>query len=109
VGEEAIIHFQLQSPLEGYRRLTLMMLDADGVAVSAVSVWRVLQQAGLLSRWNRKPPRKGTGFEQPPQPHQHSFHLATEPVPFVDKDQPASHNIDSRLAARIRTLVPLSP
>ena len=30
-----------------------------------------LQQAGLLSRWKSKPSRKGTGFEQPPQPHQH--------------------------------------
>jgi transposase InsO family protein len=34
-------------------------------------VWRVLQQAGLLSRWKGKPSRKGTGFEQPPHPHQH--------------------------------------
>jgi transposase InsO family protein len=31
----------------------------------------VLKQAGLLSRWKRKSSRKGTGFEQPPQPHQH--------------------------------------
>jgi transposase InsO family protein len=31
----------------------------------------VLQQAGLLSRWKGKASRKGTGFEQPPQPHQH--------------------------------------
>src|SRR5438876_5276572 len=30
-----------------------------------------LQQAGLLSRWKSKPSRKGTGFEQPQQPHQH--------------------------------------
>ena len=48
-----------------------MMLDADVVAVSPSSVWRVLQQAGLLSRWQGKPSRKGTGFEQPPHPHQH--------------------------------------
>jgi putative transposase len=41
-----------------------MMLDADVVAVSPSSVWRVLQQAGLLSRWKGKPSRKGTGFEQ---------------------------------------------
>jgi putative transposase len=31
----------------------------------------VLKQAGLLSRWKSKPSRKGTGFEQPLQPHQH--------------------------------------
>jgi putative transposase len=71
VGEQAIIDFHQEHPLEGYRRLTFMMLDGDVVAVSPSSVWRVLQQAGLLSRWKGKPSRKGTGFEQPPQPHQH--------------------------------------
>ena len=69
--KEAIIGFHLKNPLEGYRRLTFMMLDADVVAVSPASVWRVLKQAGLLSRWKSKPSRKGTGFEQPLQPHQH--------------------------------------
>ena len=69
--KEAIIGFHLKNPLEGYRRLTFMMLDADVVAVSPASVWRVLEQAGLLSRWKGKPSRKGTGFEQPLQPHQH--------------------------------------
>ena len=39
------------------------MLDADIVAVSPTSVWRVLGQAGLLSRWNGKASKKGTGFE----------------------------------------------
>ena len=69
--KEAIIGFQRKNPLEGYRRLTFMMLDADVVAVSPSSVWRVLQRAGLLSRWKRKPSRQGTGFEQPPHAHQH--------------------------------------
>ena len=69
--KQAIIGFHREHPLEGYRRLTFMMLDADVVAVSPSSVWRVLGQAGLLSRWKGKPSRKGTGFEQPPQPHQH--------------------------------------
>ncbi|HXN74662.1 MAG TPA: IS3 family transposase [Candidatus Acidoferrales bacterium] len=69
--KEAIIDFHLKNPLEGYRRLTFMMLDAEVVAVSPASVWRVLQQAGLLSRWKGKASRKGTGFEQPLQPHQH--------------------------------------
>jgi transposase InsO family protein len=65
------LEFHLENPLEGYRRLTFMMLDADVVAVSPASVWRVLKQAGLLSQWKSKPSRKGTGFEQPLQPHQH--------------------------------------
>jgi putative transposase len=69
--KEAIIEFHLQNPLEGYRRLTFMMLEADRVAVSPASVWRVLKQAGLLSRWESKPSPEGTGFEQPLQPHQH--------------------------------------
>jgi transposase InsO family protein len=69
--KQAIIHFHGENPLEGYRRLTFMMLDADVVAVSPASVWRVLSQAGLLQRGNGPPSRKGTGFEQPPGPHQH--------------------------------------
>jgi len=34
-------------------------------------VWRVLHDAGLLERWNGKPSKKGTGFEQPLRPHAH--------------------------------------
>ena len=68
--KQAILNFHLKNPLEGYRRLAFMMLDADVVAVSPSSVWRVLKQAGLLSKWLSKPSKKGTGFEQPPQPHQ---------------------------------------
>lgn len=48
-----------------------MMLDADVVAVSPSRVWRVLSQAGVLNRWNGKPSKKGAGFDQPPEPHQH--------------------------------------
>ena len=36
--KQAIIAFHLKNPLEGYRRLTFMMLDADIVAVSPASV-----------------------------------------------------------------------
>jgi hypothetical protein len=63
--KDAILQFHWQHPLEGYRRLTFMMLDAEVVAVSPSSVWRVLKQAGCLSRWKGKASRKGTGFEQP--------------------------------------------
>ena len=66
-----IITFNYDHPLEGYRRLTYMMLDQDVVACSSTSVWRVLHQAGLLARVNSKPSRKGTGFVQPLGPHQH--------------------------------------
>lgn len=69
--KEAIIRFCLENPLEGYRRLTFMMIDKDIVAVSASSTWRVLSVAGLLGQWNRKPSKKGTGFVQPLRPHEH--------------------------------------
>ena len=68
---EAIIAFAVGHPLEGYRRLTYMMLDADVVAVSPSSVYRVLRSAGLLGRQSGEPSRKGKGFEQPQQPYAH--------------------------------------
>ena len=68
---EAIINFAVNNPLEGYRRLTFMLLDQDIVAVSPSSTWRVLGQAGLLQKWNRKKSLKGTGFVQPLRPHEH--------------------------------------
>ena len=67
----AIIDYHLENPLEGYRRLSYMMIDADIVAVSPSSVYRVLSQAGLLQRWNRTKSKKGTGFIQPTKPHEH--------------------------------------
>lgn len=68
---EAIIAFHGRFPLEGYRRLTFMMLDADIVAVSPTTTYRVLRAAGVLDPWNRKPSRKGSGFAQPLAPHEH--------------------------------------
>ena len=52
--KQAIVDFYREHPLEGYRRLTFMMLDSDIVAVSPSSVWRVLSRAGLLRKWNGK-------------------------------------------------------
>ena len=68
---QAIIAFHLEHPDEGYRQLTVMMLDADIVAAAPTSVWRVLHRAGLLNPWNGKPSKKGTGFVQPLLPHEH--------------------------------------
>jgi putative transposase len=67
----AILDFHGRYPLEGYRRMTYMMIDQDVVAASASTVYRVLSGAGLLDRWNRTPSKKGTGFVQPLKPHQH--------------------------------------
>ena len=69
--KQAIVEFHRQYPLEGYRRLAFMMLDRDVVAASPSSVYRVLRDAGLLRKWNRKVSRKGTGFVQPLRPHEH--------------------------------------
>ena len=69
--KQAIIAYYHDHPLEGYRRLCYMMMDADIVAVSSSSVYRVLAHAGLLNKWNRKESKKGTGFVQPLQAHEH--------------------------------------
>ena len=69
--KQAIIDYHALFPLEGYRRLTFMMLDRAVVACSPSSVYRVLKAAGLLDRHNRKPSSKGTGFAQPLRPHEH--------------------------------------
>ena len=83
---EAIIRFCIDNPLEGYRRLTFMMLDRDIVAVSPATTWRVLSRAGLLARWNKKKSLKGTGSEQPLRPHEH-WHVdvsyLTSAAPFI--------------------------
>lgn len=67
----AILDYFDRHPTEGYRRLTWMMNDADVVAVSPTSVWRVLRAGGRLDKWTRKASKKGTGFQQPLQPHEH--------------------------------------
>lgn len=69
--KEAILIYHEQHPLDGYRRLTYMMMDAELVAASPSSVYRVLRSAGVLDRWNPKPSKKGTGFVQPLTPHAH--------------------------------------
>ena len=67
---EAVLAYYDAHPLEGYRRLTFMMLDEDIVAVSPTTTWRVLNHAGRLRRWSGKT-SKGLGFEQPLKPHEH--------------------------------------
>ena len=67
----AILKYHDENPLEGYRRLTYMMLDADIVAVAASTVYRVLSQNQRLKRQNWSPSKKGTGFVQPLTPHAH--------------------------------------
>jgi len=68
---DAIITFYRLHPLDGYRRIAFMMIDANIVAVSPSSVYRVLKKAGLIGHRSNEPSKKGTGFVQPIQPHEH--------------------------------------
>jgi transposase InsO family protein len=69
--KSAIIDFHDQYPLEGYRRLTFMMIDRDVAYVAPATTYRILSAAGRLDRWARKPSKKGSGFVQPLGPHKH--------------------------------------
>jgi transposase InsO family protein len=69
--KQRICAFARQHPLEGYRRQTFMMIDADVAAASPASVYRVLKAAGLLAGPSPVPTKKGTGFVQPLAPHEH--------------------------------------
>jgi transposase InsO family protein len=67
----AILDYEEQHPVEGYRRLTFMMNDADVVAAAPATVYRVLKAAGRIGRQPGKPSKKGKGFQQPDAPHRH--------------------------------------
>ncbi len=68
---QAILEYFRRYPQEGYRRLCYMMMDDNIVAVSPSSVYRVLKAAGYMDKWNRKESKKGAGFVQPLQAHDH--------------------------------------
>jgi len=68
---QAILAFHDRHPLNGYRRLTFMMLDDDVVAVSPSSVYRTLKSVGRLDQRKFSPSKKGTGFVQPLAAHDH--------------------------------------
>lgn len=50
---EAICAFALNYPKIGYRKLTWMMIDQNVACVGESTVYRVLSEADLLSRWKR--------------------------------------------------------
>lgn len=68
---DAITQYFIEHPTEGYRRLTYMMMDADIVAASPSTVYRVLSRAGLLGNRQVKASKKGQGFQQPLKAHEH--------------------------------------
>ena len=76
---QAIIAFYQANSLEGYRRLTYLMIDADIVYVSPSTTYRVLRQAGLLTAKNQRPSKKGKGFAQPSRVHS-QWHID---IPYI--------------------------
>jgi putative transposase len=66
----AICRFALQQPKIGYRKLTWMMVDAGIACVGESTVYRVLSEADLLSRWKRSERSSGEYHFRPTAPNQ---------------------------------------
>ena len=66
----AICEFALQYPKIGYRKLTWMMVDAGTACVGESTVYRVLSDADLLSRWKRSTVSSGEYNFRPNGPNQ---------------------------------------
>jgi transposase InsO family protein len=66
----AICEFALQYPKIGYRKLTWMMVDAAVACVGESTVYRVLSDADLLSRWKRATASDGEYHFRPNGPNQ---------------------------------------
>lgn len=66
----AICGFALLHPKVGYRKLTWMMVDAGVACVGESTVYRVLSEADLLSRWKRSAPSPGEYRFRPTAPDQ---------------------------------------
>ncbi|MGC2499635.1 MAG: IS3 family transposase [Acidobacteriaceae bacterium] len=66
----AICRFALQFPKIGYRKLTWMMVDAGIASVGESTVYRVLREADLLSRWKRSAASSGEYHFRPVAPNQ---------------------------------------
>ena len=67
----AILDYHVEHPEVGYRQLTYMMLDADVVAASPSSVYRVLKKNNRIGQRTATIQRKGEGFDQPARAHAH--------------------------------------
>ena len=66
----AICAFALQYPKIGYRKLTWMRVDGKVACVGESTVYRVLSDADLLSRWKRSQPSSGEYNFRPLAPNQ---------------------------------------
>lgn len=66
----AICEYALGFPKIGYRKLTWMMVDAGVACVGESTVYRVLSEADLLSRWKRSAASSGEYHFRPTGPNQ---------------------------------------
>lgn len=66
----SICEFALRYPKIGYRKLTWMMVDAQVACVGESTVYRVLSDADLLSRWKRSVAASGEYNFRPTAPNQ---------------------------------------
>ena len=66
----AICEFALQYPKIGYRKLTWMMVDAGTACAGESTVYRILSDADLLSRWKRSRVSNGEYNFRPKAPNQ---------------------------------------
>lgn len=69
--KEAILAYHAAHPLDGYRRLSMMMLDASVASVSPATVYRILRQANVIDKHPESTSTRGRGFVQPQNPHAH--------------------------------------
>jgi transposase InsO family protein len=65
----AVCDYALKHPKDGYRRLAWQMVDEDVAYLSPSSVYRILSEADLLSRWKRSS-RIGNAPPKPERPHE---------------------------------------
>lgn len=68
---EAILAYQALNSLEGYRRLTYMMMDEGIAYVSPATTYRVLKAAGRMRIRPKKQSAKGKGFNHAKEIHRH--------------------------------------
>jgi putative transposase len=67
---DAVCDFALLYPKIGYRKLTWMMVDAGVVCIGESTVYRILSEADLLSRWKRSTVSSGDYHFRPSEPNQ---------------------------------------
>ena len=67
--------------INGYRRLTYMMLDEDIAFVSPSTTYRVLKEENLLNRCQVKKNKRGDGYKHPMAPHK-EWHIDIKYVNF---------------------------